>query len=445
MSRFVKSFLTEDQCDALLDVLRPLRDYKSGGRWRTAMADDPDVALLGSKTKSSARKWNPLVRELRDHLQAFLGVELNFVLVNHYDSGKDFINYHSDNLRNSVHGTVVSISLGDGRTFRTRHKMTGEENDVLLENGDLFVFDEEWNRVHWHAIPKEKNRTYRCNLTFRCVSPTVVRGPPSKLFGVSRQEFLDICETHGIIFVTPDELKEGDAALKRWGNAGNLTIIDQENIHLFKKGREGKKVFGMSDVFFRCPKKTLRRFQQIVCPMLMWYYPRGSLFTPTMVTHYQIAGMLQASGLRCGYEILRAEVLENPIPVSANGASSIMKCVHGDMDGLKLHYPFSRYLFGGIGKYKHYPCKSVETRGHIRFDISNRTMAIVETQGNTSYGRKHIKAAGASVIGVVTFGDRILYGVPEHFAADAHRHLVDVESVPDCVYNSELCAWVKVL
>ena len=87
----------------------------------------------------------------------------------------------------------------------------------------------------------------------------------------------------------------------------------------------------------------------------------------------------------------------------------------------------------------------METRGHIRFDISNRTMAIVETQGNTSYGRKHIKAAGASVIGVVTFGDRILYGVPEHFAADAHRHLVDVESVPDCVYNSELCAWVKVL
>ena len=43
----------------------------------------------------------------------------------------------------------------------------------------------------------------------------------------------------------------------------------------------------------------------------------------------------------------------------------------------------------------------------------------------------------------MTFGARILYGVPEHFAADAHRHLVDVECVPNHVFDSEQCAWIR--
>ena len=399
--RLLKSFLSSHECDALLSVLQPIRDYKSGGRWRAAMADNADIALLGSKTKSVAREWDPLVRELRDHLQAFLGIELNFVLVNHYNSGKDYINFHSDNLRNSIHGTVVSLSLGDTRTFRVRHKLTGTETDVLLENGDLFVFEEEWNRTYWHAVPKEKNKSYRCNLTFRCVSPMIVRGPPSKLFDVSRNEFEHICDAYGVQFLDVDDLKTGDVALKRWGSAGDIYVLDNNAyIEDVKIRRKNKSKFGMSDVYFRCPAKTLRRFEKVVCPMLMWYYPRGSLFTPTMVTHYQIAGMLRATGLRCGYNVVRADVLPDAIPISANGASPFIRNALGELNGLKMHYPFSRYLFGGQKGFEQYPQKKVETRTHLRFDLSNRTMAIVETQGRTSYGKKHITAANARVIGL---------------------------------------------
>jgi hypothetical protein len=336
---------------------------------------------------------------------------------------------------------VVSVSLGCARTFRVRHKLTGLEEDILLENGDLFVFDEEWNRKNWHAVPKEKDRSYRCNLTFRCVSPTIVRGPPEKLFRVSREEFVDICEAYGVVFVAPDDLREGDVALKRWGNAGHMVVVTAENIARFKKGREGKPAFGTSDVFFRCPRKTLRRFREVVCPMLEWYFPRGSLFTPALITHYQIGGMLGATGIRCGYEVLRADPIAEPVRVSAIGSSAFMRRVHGDVDGLKMHYPYSRYLFGGSDRYACCPAKTVETRTHMRFDLSGRTLAVVETQGPTAYGRKHIRASGASVIGVVTFGKRFLYGVPEHFEADAPRHLVGVKSLPGYVYDEERCAW----
>lgn len=437
-----EGFVSESESRELIRILRPLRDYKSGGRWRAAMSDG-DLALLGSKRKSTSRVWHPLVRDLKDRLGKHLNVKFNFTLINHYDSGKEAINFHSDNLRNSEHGTVASISLGETRTFRWRHKLTGEEHEVQLRNGDLFVFDATWNERFWHGIPREKDKGYRCNLTFRCVAPRVRKTGAHKLFDVTDAEFKTICSEYGVEFVAPADLRPGDVALKRWGNAGKLEPITRTNITSYQRGRESKDKFDTSDLFIRCPRRTRTRIKSVTCPLMKWYFPQGPMFTPTVITHHQVAGMLRASELRCAYEVVSASPLDHPIAVSANGASPFIRGAHGDLDGLKMHYPYSRYLFGGQGAYTGYPVKRLETRTHVRFDLSGRTMAIVETQGPTRYGRRHITGKGARVIGVVTFGPhRRVYGVAAHFAADAHAHLVGVNTLDGFVYDEEQCAWL---
>ena len=441
-------FISEDHARRILEEVKDLRDYKSGGRWRSALSDNPKrLTLHGSKTRSTSRRWTPAVEELKRILEEETGRTFNFALINHYDNGKDGIAFHSDNLRNSVHGTIASVSLGATRTFRVRHKLTGDVTDVELEHRDLFVFDEEWNAAHWHGIPPQKGAGYRCNLTFRCVSESMVRGPPAKLFAVPKSECDAIIREYGIKFVAPKDLRAGDVALKRWGNAGSLKVLKtRDEISDFQKnGRMEKGPFGLSDLFIRCDNKTRKRIQTIVCPMMKHYFPTGPMLTPISVTISQICGILRDGFMRCGYPVVDATPLAEPIPISAYGASPFIKDALDGMRGLKLHYPFSRYLLGGSPGFERYPRKTIETRTHIKFNLCGQTFAIVETQGNTKFGKKTIGGKGARIIGTVTFADkRILYGVQEHLDADASRHLLDEKiQVMGFEYDEEACAFTK--
>ena len=317
-----REFITESHANRILSEVKDLRDYKSGGRWRAALSDDPSrLALHGSKTRSTSRNWTPAVEELKRILESHTGVRFNFVLINHYEDGNG-IAYHSDNLRNSIHGTIASISLGATRTFRVRHKLTGEVSDIPLEHRDLFVFDEKWNTDHWHGIPVEKNSKYRCNLTFRYVSENMVRGPPAKLFSVSGDELKAIVRDFGIQFVAPKDLKIGDVALKRWGSAGKLCILnDADDVSHYQRNRMEKSALDLTDLFIRCDKPTLRRFETIVCPMMKHYFPSGPMLNPVPVTHYQVAGILRGGFIRCGYHVAEATSLRIPISISAGGSS----------------------------------------------------------------------------------------------------------------------------
>ena len=83
--------------------------------------------------------------------------------------------------------------LGATRTFRIRHRARGwrtwnlriETSSSLMRSGTPTT----------GTIPSEKGAGYRCNLTFRCVSPLSV---PPKLFAVSRQELPGILQEHRI-------------------------------------------------------------------------------------------------------------------------------------------------------------------------------------------------------------------------------------------------------
>lgn len=91
------------------------------------------------------------------------------VWMNQYRNGSDWCPYHKD----SYNCKVITLSLGSTRTFMTKEDVTGRETSHVLKNGDLFVFDEEFNKSHQHSIPKH-TRTHstaispRVSLVFFC-------------------------------------------------------------------------------------------------------------------------------------------------------------------------------------------------------------------------------------------------------------------------------------
>lgn len=132
-----------------------------------------DVPYVYSGLKHEASPMPPKLVALKQKIEAYLlskGVDrkLNSVLLNHYRSGADSIGMHSDD-EPELHSqpVIVSISLGDPRTFVFQHKKLGLSHKNLLPGGSLLVMkgtcQEDWR----HGIFKEPGPAKRFNLTFR--------------------------------------------------------------------------------------------------------------------------------------------------------------------------------------------------------------------------------------------------------------------------------------
>jgi alkylated DNA repair dioxygenase AlkB len=94
--------------------------------------------------------------------------EMNSVLINYYRDGKDKINYHSDDLSQIGSQPVISsLSLGDSRVFKFKHKVTKEKVEFTLNNGDLFIMKGDTQELWQHGVLSEENKDERINLTFR--------------------------------------------------------------------------------------------------------------------------------------------------------------------------------------------------------------------------------------------------------------------------------------
>jgi len=99
----------------------------------------------------------------------------DYVLVNYYRDGKDYIGFHADNEASGVsptHGAkniVASISLGQPRRFLLRHKKKKlPQLEYSLTPGSLIVMEGETQTFWKHSVPKELRVTQsRINLTFR--------------------------------------------------------------------------------------------------------------------------------------------------------------------------------------------------------------------------------------------------------------------------------------
>ncbi len=174
-------FFDPAESDAIFRDLRRTVDWKQNhvslfGRRvalprLTAWYGDPGSSYEYSGIVNDPLPWTETLQRLRILLQNRTGAKYNSVLLNLYRDGGDGLSWHSDDepeLGSSP--TIASLSFGEARRLRLRHKPTRESMNLELSDGSLLVMRGRSQRDWDHCVPKsKKNLRERINATFRQV------------------------------------------------------------------------------------------------------------------------------------------------------------------------------------------------------------------------------------------------------------------------------------
>jgi alkylated DNA repair dioxygenase AlkB len=121
-------------------------------------------------TEQTANPWSNDMLILKNKLEEVTNFNFNYVLINYYRDGNDYIAYHSDNESiGEGKNVIASISLGATRQFVLKNNTTKIKQSFMLENGSLIIMKGDETQQYWkHTITKTKKiDTPRINLTFR--------------------------------------------------------------------------------------------------------------------------------------------------------------------------------------------------------------------------------------------------------------------------------------
>ncbi len=143
----------------------------------TAWYADDYYTYTYSRVARQAMLWTPLLRELKQLVEATTGQTFNACLLNLYHSGSESLGWHSDDEPSLQRaGMIASLSLGAERKFMFKHKRTAEKVALLLESGSLLRMQGD-TQQHWlHSLPKTRLVSRpRINLTFRQMRVDVVK------------------------------------------------------------------------------------------------------------------------------------------------------------------------------------------------------------------------------------------------------------------------------
>ena len=118
---------------------------------------------------AASQSLTPNLSQLLECVNQMFGAKFNGILVNQYENGEDSIGAHSDDERYLDTAGVVSVSLGESRTFRIRDKKTKKiVLDVASDSGKIIFMAGEFQKLFTHEIPTEKKKKNpRISFTFR--------------------------------------------------------------------------------------------------------------------------------------------------------------------------------------------------------------------------------------------------------------------------------------
>ncbi|CAG8531983.1 11584_t:CDS:1 [Diversispora eburnea] len=141
-------------------------------RLTCSFGSNPNKAYHYSGTLASADalEYPPSIKLIKEKLEFILNTDFNFVLLNWYKNGSDYIGEHSDDERGlAPNGMIASVSLGASRKFVFRNKLNKKNVQKLIsQNGSLMIMKGTTQKYWKHYIPKEKKITEgRISLTFR--------------------------------------------------------------------------------------------------------------------------------------------------------------------------------------------------------------------------------------------------------------------------------------
>ena len=137
----------------------------------SAWHGDAGARYTYSGTTFEPHPWTATLLRIREDIETFCGHHFNSVLCNLYRNEQDSVSWHSDDEPEFGEQPVIaSLSLGETRVFKFRHKRRKEQKRIALEltDGSLLIMAGDTQK-HWqHAVEKERDpRGPRINLTFR--------------------------------------------------------------------------------------------------------------------------------------------------------------------------------------------------------------------------------------------------------------------------------------
>jgi alkylated DNA repair dioxygenase AlkB len=177
------TFLSKGEADALFSFMQkeapfereaPVVFGKAHPIERASCAfGDANTSYRYAGVTRPATIWPPLVRAVKEKIEAAQKASFSFVLCNLYPDGQSGLGWHADDERDLTPGApIASISLGSARDFYVRHRDTHEVAvKVNLSHGSLLMMKGQTQRFYQHQVPKRAKCTEpRINLTFRKMS-----------------------------------------------------------------------------------------------------------------------------------------------------------------------------------------------------------------------------------------------------------------------------------
>ena len=141
---------------------------------------DPGTYYNFSGIKVDAISWDndeiisKVLKKIKDKVELFTGKKFNFVLINRYADGNDYIGFHKDDEKQlGDEPYIVGVSFGAERDFIFKAdnfipKNMPEKIELKLDDGSIIMMDHPTNDYWKHSIPKRANvKKPRISLTFR--------------------------------------------------------------------------------------------------------------------------------------------------------------------------------------------------------------------------------------------------------------------------------------
>lgn len=136
----------------------------------TALFAENDRTYTYSGLEMEPLPFPESILQIKKKLEELSGKNFTTCLLNLYRNGQDSMGWHSDDEKElGRNPTIASVSLGEERLFKLKHKNLKEAKlDLVPTHGSLLLMQGSTQHFWKHQLPKTKQeKGQRINLTFR--------------------------------------------------------------------------------------------------------------------------------------------------------------------------------------------------------------------------------------------------------------------------------------
>ncbi len=130
---------------------------------------DENAQYQYSGVSHQPQPWTQELLTVKHKVEENLPCTFNSVMANLYRNGSDSMGCHADDEKElGDNPFIASLSFGEPRLLKFRHKKSKQVMDIVLGHGDLLLMAGEIQHYWKHELPKTKKiKNERINLTFR--------------------------------------------------------------------------------------------------------------------------------------------------------------------------------------------------------------------------------------------------------------------------------------